>query len=62
MPTILTQLSTEPLAAERTWTVEEIPVLTASVSLPTPAEGASGAAVQCLNILLGCEEDKGLCL
>ena len=46
MPTILTQLSTEPLAAERTWTVDEIPVLTASVSLPTPAEGASGAAAR----------------
>ena len=25
-------------------------------------KGASGVAVQCLNILLGCEEDKGLCL
>lgn len=25
-------------------------------------KGASGAAVQCLNIVLGCEEDKGLCL
>ena len=25
-------------------------------------KGASGAAIQCLNILLGCEEDKGLCL
>ena len=25
-------------------------------------KGASGAAVQCLNIALGCEEDKGLCL
>ena len=25
-------------------------------------KGASGAAVQCLNILLGCEEDKGLAL
>lgn len=25
-------------------------------------KGASGAAVQCLNILLGCEEDKGLVL
>lgn len=44
MPTILTQLSTEPLTAERTWTVEEIPVLTASVSLPSPGEGAGGAA------------------
>lgn len=44
MPTILTQLSTEPLTAERTWTVEEIPVLTASISLPTPAEGSERAA------------------
>lgn len=44
MPTILTQLSTEPLTAERTWTVEEIPVLTASISLPTPAEGSECAA------------------
>lgn len=25
-------------------------------------KGASGAAIQCLNILLGCQEDKGLCL
>lgn len=25
-------------------------------------KGASGAAIQCLNIMLGCEEDKGLCL
>lgn len=25
-------------------------------------KGASGAAVQCLNIALGCEEEKGLCL
>ena len=25
-------------------------------------KGASGAAVQCLNILLGCAEDKGLVL
>ncbi len=46
MSTILTQLSTEPLTAERTWTVEGIPVLTASVALPTPAEGASGAAAR----------------
>lgn len=43
MPTILTQLSTEPLTAERTWTVEEIPVLTASISLPAPAQGEGGA-------------------
>lgn len=46
MPTILTQLSSEPLTTERTWTVEEIPVLTASVSLPAPAEGASPPAVR----------------
>lgn len=25
-------------------------------------KGASGAAVQCLNIMLGCAEDKGLVL
>jgi len=23
-------------------------------------KGASGAAIQCMNIVLGCEEDKGL--
>lgn len=46
MPTILTQLSTEPLTEERTWTVEEIPVLTASLSLPAPAESASGGAAR----------------
>lgn len=46
MPTILTQLSTEPLTAERTWTVEEIPVLSASISLPVPAEGSTGAAAR----------------
>ena len=23
-------------------------------------KGASGAAIQCLNIMLGCDEDKGL--
>lgn len=46
MPTILTQLSTEPLTAERTWTVEDIPVLTASISLPAPAEGTGGGAAR----------------
>lgn len=46
MPTILTQLSTEPLTAERTWTVDEIPVLTATLSLPAPAEGAGGGAAR----------------
>lgn len=46
MPTILTQLSTEPLTAERIWTVEEIPVLTASVSLPAPPEDAGPGAAR----------------
>ena len=46
MSTILTQLSTEPLKAERTWTVEDLPVLTASISLPAPAEGISSAAAR----------------
>ena len=32
----LTELHTEPFAAEREWTVEDIPVLTASVSVPQP--------------------------
>lgn len=31
---------TEPLTAERTWTVEDIPVLTAAVTLPPPPEDA----------------------
>ena len=36
----LTQLHTEPASAEREWTVEEIPVLSASVSLPEPVPAA----------------------
>ena len=36
----LTQLRTEPFAAERTWEVEGIPVLSASVSLPQPVPAA----------------------
>ena len=36
----LIQLHTEPMATEREWTVEEIPVLTASVSLPEPVPAA----------------------
>ena len=36
----LTQLHTEAMTAERTWTVEEIPVLTAAVSLPEPVPAA----------------------
>ena len=36
MRTCLTELCTEPFAAEREWTVEGIPVLTAAVELPQP--------------------------
>ena len=36
MKTCLTELRTEPFAAERKWTVEGIPVLTAAVELPQP--------------------------
>jgi hypothetical protein len=50
MSTILTQLSTEPLAAERTWTVEEIPVLTASVSLPFGGRRVRAAARRIIDI------------
>ena len=32
----LAELHTEPFAAEREWTVEDIPVLTASVAVPRP--------------------------
>ena len=33
----LTCLSTRPMTAERTWTVEGVPALTAAVSLPDTA-------------------------
>ena len=36
MRTYLTELRTEPFAAEREWTVEGIPVLTAAVEVPRP--------------------------
>lgn len=36
MKEILTRLHTEPFTAEREWTVDGIPVLTATVSLPRP--------------------------
>ena len=38
MRTCLTELRTEPFAAEREWTVEGIPVLTAAVELPQPLD------------------------
>lgn len=36
MKKILTQLSTEPFVTEREWTVDGIPLLTATISLPRP--------------------------
>ena len=36
----LTQLHAEAMTAEREWTVEEIPVLSASISLPEPVPAA----------------------
>ena len=38
MKTCLTELRAEPFAAEREWTVEGIPVLTAAVELPQPLD------------------------
>ena len=38
MRTCLTELRAEPFAAEREWTVEGIPVLTAAVELPQPLD------------------------
>ena len=43
MKTCLTELRTEPFAAEREWTVEGIPVLTAAVELPQP-QGADAVS------------------
>lgn len=40
----LRELHTEPFAAEREWTVEGIPVLTAAVSLPQPVPAKSRTA------------------
>ena len=34
--------------------------LVLSAQFDNLGKGASGAAIQCLNIMLGCEEDKGL--
>ncbi len=63
MKQVLTELVTEPFAAEREWTVEGIPVLTASVSLPTPVPASGSAArrirryyqLQCRSFLRYCE-------
>lgn len=59
----LTQLHTEPASAEREWTVEEIPVLSASVSLPEPVPAADRLSrrirryyqLQCRSFLRYCE-------
>ena len=58
----LTELSTKPFAAEREWTVEGIPVLTAAVELPQP-QGADAVSrrirryyqAQCKAFLRYCE-------
>ena len=58
----LTELCTEPFAAEREWTVEGIPVLTAAVELPQP-QGADAVSrrirrdyqAQCKAFLRYCE-------
>lgn len=59
----LTALQTEPFAAEREWTVEGIPVLRASVSLPQPVSHHNRVArrirryyqLQCRAFLRYCE-------
>nr|WP_326184298.1 RsiV family protein [uncultured Oscillibacter sp.] len=59
----LRSLHTEPFAAEREWTVEGIPVLTASVSVPRPEPAADGVSrrihryyqLQCRAYLRYCE-------
>ena len=59
----LTQLSTEAMTTEREWTVEEIPVLTAAVSLPEPVPAADRISrrirryyqLQCRSFLRYCE-------
>jgi hypothetical protein len=38
------EITVQPFTAERTWTVEDVPVLTASVSLPQPAMTADRTA------------------
>ena len=62
MKTCLTELRTEPFAAEREWTVEGIPMLTAAVELPQP-QGADAVSrrirryyqAQCKAFLRYCE-------
>ena len=59
----LAELHTEPFAAEREWTVEDIPVLTASVAVPRPVPAADRVSrrihryyqLQCRSYLRYCE-------
>lgn len=59
----LTELHTEPFTAEREWTVEGIPVLTASVAVPRPEPLADSVSrrihryyqLQCRSYLRYCE-------
>lgn len=59
----LTELHTEPFVAEREWTVDGIPVLTASVSVPQPVPVAGQVSrrvrryyqLQCRSFLRYCE-------
>ena len=63
MKEILTRLHTEPFTAEREWTVDGIPVLTASISLPHPLPSTGRIAgridryyqLQCRSYLRYCE-------
>lgn len=59
----LTELHTEPFAAEREWTVEGIPVLTAAVEVPRPVPATDRVSrrilryyrLQCRSFLRYCE-------
>lgn len=61
--TSLTELHTEPFAAEREWTVEGIPVLAAAVSVPQPVPAGDRVSrrilryyqLQCRSYLRYCE-------
>ena len=44
MSTRVTELQTEPFTAERTWTLEELPVLSAAIRLPRPLPEAKDRA------------------
>ena len=64
MKNVLTALRTEPFTTEREWTVEGIPVLSASVSVPQPVPAADRISrrilkyyqLQCRSYLRYCEK------